>query len=249
MFPPDSPCVSTIRSSINFGKRAHGKPLDMLILHYTGMKTPEAALDWLCNPESGVSCHYFVQEDGHITQLVKEEHRAWHAGNSCWKGETDINSRSIGIEIVNPGHEFGYRDFPDIQIDAVIELCRDCVSRLQVPAQNVLAHSDIAPLRKEDPGERFPWQQLYKAGVGHWVAPGESDANRRRQHESSPEPVEVIQEMLEDYGYPVEITGITDELTQACIIAFQRHFRPIQVDGMADYSTIDTLDRLLKLRP
>ena len=143
----------------------------MLVLHYTGMEREERALKWLCDPESSVSCHYLVFEDGRVAQLVDEADRAWHAGKSFWAGETDINSRSIGIEIANPGHQYGYSGFPDAQMDAVIALCREILGRHPIPPQRVLAHSDIAPARKEDPGELFPWDRLHAEGIGHWVLP------------------------------------------------------------------------------
>ncbi|MES1151041.1 MAG: N-acetylmuramoyl-L-alanine amidase, partial [Dongia sp.] len=151
--------------SPNQGERAPGKPVDILLLHYTGMVSDERALKWLCDPESGVSSHYFVFEDGRIAQLVDEGRRAWHAGQSFWAGETDINSRSVGIEVANPGHQFGYRAFPDAQIAAVVALCQEILSRHEIPPERVLAHSDVAPLRKDDPGELFPWGVLAKAGV------------------------------------------------------------------------------------
>ena len=157
--------------SPNHGPRAAGKAIDILILHYTGMESEERALRWLCDPESAVSAHYFVFEDGRIAEMVDEHQRAWHAGKSSWAGETDINSRSIGIEIANPGHEFGYRAFPDAQIAAVIALSKSILSRHAISPERVLAHSDVAPLRKEDPGELFPWQALHRAGIGHWAAP------------------------------------------------------------------------------
>jgi len=244
-FVPDTRCNVAVKEAVNFGERAKDKPLDMIILHYAGMQSGGAALDWLCKPVSGVSCHYFIDEAGHITQLVPENMRAWHAGKSCWKGEEDINSRSIGIEIVNPGHEFGYRDFPDKQIDAVIELCRDCGERLGVPPQNVLAHSDVAPLRKEDPGERFPWKRLFENGVGHWVDAEPIGSGRFFQQGDAGEPVEALQSMLTLYGYALEINGEYDELTTAVVRAFQRHFRQERVDGVADHSTLATLHRLL----
>ena len=165
------------------------------------------------------------------------------------KARDDINSRSIGIEIVNPGHEFGYRDFPDMQIEAVIELCRDCGERWQIPSCNVLAHSDIAPLRKEDPGEKFPWRQLHDAGVGHWVMAEPIGSGRYFQQGDMGEPVEALQSMLALYGYAIEITGEYDELTTSVVTAFQRHFRQQKVDGVADHSTLATLHRLLSNLP
>jgi len=249
LFQPDSHCAVDVRESPNHGARATGKQLDMIILHYTGMTSGRAALDWLCNPDSGVSCHYFIDEAGLITQLVPEQRRAWHAGKSCWKGDEDINSRSIGIEIVNPGHEFGYRDFPPVQIKAVTRLCLDCGGRLKVPPQNVLAHSDIAPLRKEDPGERFPWHELHLAGIGQWVEADPMGSGRFFHLGDRGKPIEALQSMLALYGYHVEVSGEYDAMTVACITAFQRHFRQEKVDGVADGATISTLYKLLANLP
>ncbi len=142
--------------------------IDMLVIHYTGMVPDARALDWLCDPASGVSAHYFIDEAGVACRLVPENRRAWHAGVSAWRGATDINSRSIGIELSNPGHEFGYRDFPPPQIDALVTLTRDIIARHPIPRRNVVGHSDIAPARKIDPGERFPWRQLAEVGFGLW---------------------------------------------------------------------------------
>ncbi len=152
------------RPSPNHDERAAGKPVDILLLHYTGMRSAEGALKWLTDPASRVSSHYFVDEDGRVAAMVAEGRRAWHAGKSFWAGETDINSRSIGIEIANPGHEFGYRPFPGAQTEAVIALCRDILARHPIPPERVLAHSDVAPLRKHDPGELFPWARLAVGG-------------------------------------------------------------------------------------
>lgn len=235
--------------SPNFGERAGGRAPDMIVLHYTGMETAEGALEWLCVPESQVSCHYFVHEDGQVLQLVRETDRAWHAGKSFWKGETDINSASIGIEIANAGHPGGLPEFPDAQIAAVIELCRDCGRRWQIPPERVLAHSDVAPVRKVDPGEKFPWARLHAAGVGHWVEPSPITSGRFFQRGDRGKPVEALQAMLSLYGYGTEINGIYSEKTEGDIAAFQRHFRQERVDGIADFSTIDTLHRLLSALP
>jgi N-acetylmuramoyl-L-alanine amidase len=155
-FIPDYKDAAVIPSP-NHDERKLG--VDLLLLHYTGMKTAADARARLIDPAAKVSSHYLVDEDGGIAQLVPEARRAWHAGLSSWKSVTDINSCSVGIEIVNPGHEFGYRDFPEAQIEAVIALCRDIVARHSIPARRVLAHSDVAPARKEDPGERFPCER------------------------------------------------------------------------------------------
>lgn len=235
--------------SPNHGERVGGRRPDMILLHYTGMETAVSALDWLCREESQVSCHYFVHEDGRIDQLVPEERRAWHAGKSFWKGETDVNSCSIGIEIANAGHPGGLPDFPDAQIAAVAELCRDCGDRWQIAPERVLAHSDVAPIRKVDPGENFPWNVLFRRGVGHWVEPAPVGGGRFFQRGDRGQPVEALQSMLSLYGYGIEVTGDFCERTEGAVAAFQRHFRQSRVDGIADVSTIDTLHRLLAALP
>jgi N-acetylmuramoyl-L-alanine amidase len=235
-------------ASPNHGERAAGKPIDMLILHYTGMASEERALKWLCDPESAVSSHYFVFEDGRICQLVEESRRAWHAGQSFWDGETDINSRSIGIEIANPGHEFGYRPFPEVQIAAVIALCRDILARHPIPARHVLAHSDVAPLRKQDPGELFPWRQLAMAGVGLWIDDAPSLSVPQLQTGERGPGVAALKKRLRTYGYAVGEGDEFDVVTEAAVRAFQRHFRAERVDGVADASTMSVLERMLELR-
>ena len=235
--------------SPNFGERVGGRSPDIILLHYTGMETAEGALKWLCAPESQVSCHYFVHEDGRVEQLVREADRAWHAGKSFWQGETDINSASIGIEIANPGHPGGLPDFPDAQVRAVVELCLDCGGRWGIAPERVLAHSDVAPIRKVDPGEKFPWARLHAAGVGHWVEPSAITGGRFFQRGDAGQPVEALQSMLSLYGYGVEIDGIYSERTEGAVAAFQRHFRMERVDGIADFSTIHTLHRLLSALP
>jgi N-acetylmuramoyl-L-alanine amidase len=217
----------------------------MILLHYTGMESAEAARDWLCNPQSAVSCHYLVDEDGDLTQMVDEQQRAWHAGISSWKGVNDINSASIGIEIQNPGHDLGYTDFADAQIEAVIALCRDIASRHSIRPEDVLAHSDVAPMRKIDPGEKFPWAKLHSAGVGHWVeAEPIGSGSSLKAGDGGPE-VEELRAKLASYGYGVEQSGPFDPSLKAVVGAFQRHFRPARIDGVADRSTILTLERLL----
>jgi N-acetylmuramoyl-L-alanine amidase len=233
------------RLSPNFGPRAEGKAIDILLLHYTGMASEERAVRWLCDPGSSVSSHYFIFEDGRIVRLVEETDRAWHAGKSFWAGETDINSRSIGIEIANPGHEFGYRDFPDAQIEAVVGLCADILSRHPIPPERVLAHSDVAPLRKEDPGELFPWRRLHEAGIGHWIAPEPIRDGPMLKRGDSGAAVGALKQRVREYGYGLGAVSEFDAGTEAVVRAFQRHFRPQSVDGIADRSTITTLDRLL----
>ncbi|MFK5978988.1 MAG: N-acetylmuramoyl-L-alanine amidase [Rhizobiaceae bacterium] len=244
-FSTDTVCSCDIRPATNFGPRADGKAIDLLIMHYTGMESGDAALDWLCREESGVSCHYFVFEDGKTVQMVPEKHRAWHAGESFWRGESDINSCSVGIEIVNPGHEFGYCEFPDAQILAVMALSLYIIERNGIRSENVLAHSDIAPGRKTDPGELFPWARLHEAGIGHYIEPEPIGGGRFFQLGDDGEPIEALQSMLALYGYGIAISGVYDEKTRDVVAAFQRHFRAGKVDGIADVSTITTLHRLL----
>ncbi|MGK6312134.1 N-acetylmuramoyl-L-alanine amidase [Neorhizobium sp. DT-125] len=240
---------ASVRPSPNHGERAGGRKPDMIVLHYTGMGSADGALSWLCREESQVSSHYFVHEDGRVVQLVPEERRAWHAGKSSWAGETDINSCSIGIEIANPGHPGGLPDFPGKQIAAVAEICRDCGARWEIPPERVLGHSDVAPIRKVDPGENFPWEKLHANGVGHWIDPTPISGGRFFQFGEGGQPIEALQSMLSLYGYNIEITGTFCERTKGVVEAFQRHFRPRLVDGIADFSTIDTLHRLLKALP
>ena len=220
----------------------------MVILHYTGMPIEGEALQWLCNPMSQVSAHYFVFGDGRVLQLVPEGRRAWHAGVSSWDGEADINSCSIGIEIANPGHPGGLPPFPDAQIEGVAALARDIVTRWRIPAARVLGHSDVAPGRKLDPGEAFPWQRLHAAGVGHWVPPASIQDGRFFARGDQGMPIEALQAMLGMYGYGLKITGVFDESTEKVVAAFQRHFRPERVDGVADASTITTLRDLIARR-
>lgn len=235
---------ATVRPSPNHGERRGFEKPDMIILHYTGMPTAEGAVSWLCTPESEVSSHYVVLEDGAVLQLVPEDRRAWHAGKSLWKGEADINSRSIGIEIANPGHP-SLPDFPEAQIASVIALCRDIAERHGIQPAHVLAHSDVAPVRKIDPGERFPWQALHEGGVGHWVPAAPIGGGRYFQLGDAGPPVEAIQSMLALYGYGVPVSSEYCERTKGVVEAFQRHYRPEKIDGVADISTIDTLHRLL----
>lgn len=239
--------------AVNFGTRRgpgfeqHG--IDILMMHYTGMDDGEAARRWLCCQKSGVSCHYLVHEDGRIVQMVDEGLRAHHAGAGFWQGDDDVNSRSIGIEIVNPGHEAGLPDFPSAQMDAVALLAKDIIARHAIAPTHVLAHSDTAPGRKVDPGEKFDWGWLHHKGIGHWVEPEPQTSGMYLQQGESGQPVEALQSMLALYGYGVDITADFDAKTRAVVEAFQRHFRPALVDGVADTSTIKTLHRLLKEIP
>ncbi|WP_188609796.1 N-acetylmuramoyl-L-alanine amidase [Chelatococcus reniformis] len=246
---PDSPAAAKVFPSPNHGERAGGQPPRLLILHYTGMAQAAEALQRLCNAASKVSSHYFVFENGHVLQLVPEARRAWHAGLAQWAGETDINSASIGIEIANPGHAGGLPPFPEAQIAAVVRLCQDIVQRRGIRADLVLGHSDVAPERKDDPGELFPWRRLAEAGVGHWAAPAPIRSGRFFSPGESGAPIEALQAMLALYGYGIDITGVYDRRTEAVVTAFQRHFRPERVDGIADASTISTLHDLIGSRP
>ena len=243
-FLPDEP-KAEVRVSPNFGPRRDTSRPDMIVLHYTGMGTGAGAESWLCDPASEVSSHYLVHEDGRIVQMVRESDRAWHAGKSSWFGRTDINSCSVGIEIVNPGHSLGYPGFPKRQVNAVIGLCLGIAGRHSIPSQRVLAHSDVAPGRKIDPGEKFPWKALFEAGVGHLVPATPIRRGAVLQIGDAGADVETLQSMLALYGYGVEITGVFDRQTEIVVEAFQRHFRPRRVDGLADLSTIRTLQRLL----
>jgi N-acetylmuramoyl-L-alanine amidase len=243
-FLPDEPSAE-VRVSPNFGPRRGTLRPDMIVLHYTGMATGAGAEAWLCDPASEVSSHYLVHEDGRIVQMVRESDRAWHAGKSSWFGQTDINSCSVGIEIVNPGHTLGYPGFSRRQIDAVSGLCAGIMGRYSIPAQRVLAHSDVAPGRKVDPGEKFPWKALFAAGVGHLVPAASVRRGAVLKAGDAETDVEALQSMLALYGYGVEITGAFDRQTEIVVEAFQRHFRPRLVDGVADSSTIRTLQRLL----
>jgi N-acetylmuramoyl-L-alanine amidase len=247
----DSPHVTRLVPSPNFDDRRPERPVDVLVLHYTGMATPEAAIERLADGASPrrVSCHYVALEDGGIVQMVPEAKRAWHAGAGRWKNDDDINAASIGIEIVNRGHDFDYPDFPDTQIAAVIALCRDIVSRNAIHPTSVIAHSDMAPSRKIDPGEKFPWERLNRAGIGHWVPPSPIIEGKALRPGDVGAEVEHLQTRLNDYGFDQPITGEYDAMTVTVVRAFQRHFRPALIDGIADASTCATLDRLIATRP
>jgi N-acetylmuramoyl-L-alanine amidase len=247
-FPPDSPHVDQVCPSPNHEPRRGGARPDILLLHYTGMKTTQAALERLCDPVGRVSSHYLVFEDGRILQLVPEARRAYHAGESSWEGTTDINSRSVGIEIGNQGHDFGCPAFPEPQIAAVIALCRDIVARWSIAPWHVLGHSDVAPLRKRDPGEVFPWARLAAAGVGLWADPAPIKQGTAKKSGDHGDEVAKLQRMLAEYGYGVMQNGRYDAETQEIVTAFQRHFRPERIDGVADVSTIRTLEQLLAKR-
>lgn len=243
-FDPDSPLVAFVRPSPNHGERRGGMAADCIVLHYTGMPTAEGALDRLCAADAQVSCHYFVFEDGRIAQLVPEARRAWHAGASCWAGESDMNSASVGIEIVNPGHEGGAPPFPPAQIAAVVRLCADIMARRAIQPGRVLAHSDISPGRKIDPGEIFPWDALAAAGLclADPAPPPRDGLTLARGANGAP--VAGLQQALARFGYRCEPSGVYDAQTATVVAAFQRRFRRARVDGVAD---VETRDRLAAL--
>jgi N-acetylmuramoyl-L-alanine amidase len=213
--------------SPNHGPRSAGAVVDMLVLHYTGMADADAALNRMTDPAAEVSAHYMIDEDGTVLRLVDEARRAWHAGVAFWRGHDDINSRSVGIELVNPGHEFGYRAFPAAQMDALIALAGDIAGRHPIAARNIVGHSDIAPARKTDPGELFDWQRLAAVGLGLWPEAEDGDLQN-------------IEAMLADYGYDTNDAG-------AALTAFQRHFRPARIDGMPDIECAQLVAGLLRV--
>src|SRR6476469_7876066 len=248
-FTPDSSIASDVIPSANYGERNKGRLPDMIVLHYTGMPDVEGAIAQLCTTGTDVSAHYIVLEDGRIVQCVPEAKRAWHAGVASWAGEEDINSCSIGVEIVNRGHAWGYPEFTLRQIAAVISLCRVIMLRRKVPSHRVLGHSDVAPSRKKDPGEKFPWHSLANSGVGHWVQPAPIVAGPTLKLGTTSDDVRDLQQALAKYGYSVPTHGKCDGPTMEAVTAFQRHFRPARVDGIADHSTMSTLHALLASLP
>ena len=210
--------------SPNFNDRPAGTPIDMLVIHYTGMPSAEAALTRMCDPKAEVSAHYMIDEAGAVSTLVAEEKRAWHAGLSSWRGESNLNNRAIGIELVNPGHEFGYRPYTAVQMTSLVVLAKGILSRWPIPPRNVVGHSDVAPRRKQDPGELFDWHYLSQQGIGLWPKPGVAEGDPAA--------------LLAAYGYE------TEELS-ASLTAFQRHFRPRLCDGIADAETLSLLNGLV----
>ena len=249
-FHPDSALVAGVHPAANHEPRRKGLSPNLLLLHYTGMRSGAAAIEYLARADSKVSCHYVIDTDGRITQQVPEHARAWHAGVSSWAGETDINSCSIGIEIQNPGHEMGYHDFTAAQTAAVSALGRDIVARHAIPPARVLAHSDVAPQRKIDPGEKLDWGQLAHEGLGAWVAPSlPSPSDTGLGADAPAASLRAAQTLFARYGYDVDINGCYDRKTAAVITAFQRHFRPQRIDGRLDLATLATLERLLAAYP
>jgi N-acetylmuramoyl-L-alanine amidase len=230
--------------SPNFDQRT--APPDMVVLHYTGMRTGAEALARMCDPEAKVSAHYMIEEDGRVFQLVPEERRAWHAGVSFWKGERDVNSVSIGIELVNPGHELGYGDFPEMQVEALIGLLDAVRGRWTIPNGRILGHSDVAPERKIDPGEKFPWKRLALDGHGLWAEPDPAPGAPLALGDEGTG-VFALQAGLTRLGYDSAPSGRYDRGAETIVKAFQRHWRPERVDGIADGETRARLVRLLRL--
>ena len=237
--------------SPNHDARPGGMPIDMLVLHYTGMPTGAAALTRLRDASAKVSAHYVVDEDGRVFRLVAEARRAWHAGVACWRGHRDVNGRSIGIELVNPGHEHGYRAFPRAQMAALETVAREILTRHRIPPRNVVGHSDVAPERKEDPGELFDWERLARAGVGAWPKIGGWFRRRRvGSFEFGPndrdKAIADIQQKLVRWGYDVPTNGVLDAQTTRVLVAFQRHFRRERIDGRLDGETASRLGALIE---
>lgn len=235
--------------SPNQDARPPGQAIDILLLHYTGMRNHAEALARLCDPAAAVSAHYLIDEAGAIFALVPEERRAWHAGVAKWQGATDINARSIGIELENPGHEFGYRAFPEAQMQALELLACTIVARHRIPLRRVLGHSDVAPSRKRDPGELFDWARLAKAGLGLWPAADfEVSVNAPVLEAGMAGPaVFDLQTALDRIGYAIEGNAIYDSTTEQAVLAFQRHFRQASIDGIADPETTSLAHHLAEL--
>jgi N-acetylmuramoyl-L-alanine amidase len=209
----------------------------MLILHYTGMHTAQEAIARLRDPLARVSSHYVVEEDGAVLRLVPEERRAFHAGVSYWRGHSGLNGRSIGIEIVNPGHQWGYPDFPVLQLAAVCDLCLEILARHSIPARNVVGHSDVAPDRKQDPGEKFDWRGLAQNGVGLWPEDVPDLGTAGQVHDGAS--LWDVRAALAEIGYLVAAPGdALDSSLTAVLRAFQRHWRPEAVTGQMDAGTL-----------
>jgi N-acetylmuramoyl-L-alanine amidase len=233
--------------SPNHDARPDGAPVDMLVLHYTGMKTADEALARLTDPATKVSAHYTIGRDGRVFAHVPEERRAWHAGVSYWAGEKNVNGRSVGIELVNPGHEFGYVEFAEPQIAALIDLARGILKRHPIPANRVLGHSDVAPARKEDPGELFPWAQLAEFGIGVWpeLPPPRGEVERAQRVRVGGTDTDYAAALARfGYGLPPH----TDVSLEAVVTAFQRHFRPGEINGRWDGECATALANLLAPR-
>lgn len=211
------------RPSPNQDARPDGTVIDILLLHYTGMQSAEAALDRLTDPDAKVSAHYLIDEYGHCYRMVDETRQAWHAGVASWHGATDINARSIGIELVNPGHQFGCRPFPNAQMHSLTRLSTAIISRHPIPPARVLAHSDVAPDRKEDPGELFDWQRLAASGIGVWPA--------YRATTDDPPAFSEAMRLLSEIGYAAPETAVMTGAARNILLAFQRRWMPRDLTG------------------
>ncbi len=222
--------------------------INVLVLHYTGMTSAGEALERMRDPVFKVSAHWCIDEDGQLYRLVPEELRAWHAGLSYWRQRHLVNDVSIGIELVNPGHEFGYRPFPGAQMNTLIALSKEILARYDIPPANVVGHSDIAPHRKQDPGELFDWARLAREGIGVWPhGPGEPNGRAPALKKGARgDGVRAFQKNLFDFGYGLYVDGHYGEESEAIVRAFQRHFRQARVDGIADGATRAILEHLLK---
>ena len=232
--------------SPNYDARPIGTAIDMLVLHYTGMESGHQALERLCDPEAEVSAHYLSEENGDLFQLVKEEKRAWHAGVSNWRGYEGLNQHSIGIELVNTGHEFGYRPFPVEQIETLVSLIRDIRSRHEIDDRMIVGHSDIAPDRKEDPGELFPWGYLAEKGIG-WVPKGSFESTEDYITPlAATSQVIAVQKRLAAIGYNIRSDGLYNSTLTYCVTAFQRRWRQYEVTGLMDKGTYAALLQVSK---
>lgn len=228
-----------ITPSPNCDDRMDGAIINTIVIHYTGMKTAQEALDRLRDTSSSVSAHYLIDEEGELYRLVEEEDRAWHAGVSHWRGMDGLNQHSIGIELVNPGEEHGYKPFPKAQMHTLVKLCNDLIDVHPIQDRNIIGHADIAPTRKADPGEKFDWQWLSEAGIGLYpfTHGGQTDSPVYDV------PWEKMSELLIKLGYKCE----SEEATWAALKAFQRHWRPVLVNGQPDRDTLLRLRTLLQV--
>lgn len=238
--------------SPNFDDRRH--PVNMLVLHYTGMENGALALERLRDPEAKVSSHYLVFENGEIIRMVPETLRAWHAGAGSWQGDDDLNSRSIGIEIVNGGHDFRGKggalpDYPEVQVEAVLALCKSIMKRHEIPMSRIVGHSDIAPARKTDPGEHFPWERFAKAGVGVWPTQPDPDGLMGKGVEAGDDgaAVERLQKAFAEIGYGISLTGKLDAQTMTIVRAFQRRFVQDRISGLVDLKTAALVEAVRSL--
>lgn len=239
-----------IIKSPNFNDRPNGaESIDSIVMHYTGMKTANDALKKLCDPAFEVSAHYMIYENGEVVNLVPDEKRAWHAGISCWRGKAGINDGSIGIEIVNKGHEFGYEPFPKVQINSVISLTKDLLSKYNIQPRNIIGHSDISPSRKEDPGELFPWEELSLNNIGLWPKVKVLWKKNKILVNAGSEGVSVadVQSRLQKFGYHIRVDGNYGSKMEDVVIAFKRHFVPENLTPDWDKLSDARLNRLLEL--